>query len=532
MSDPVEVLKQVLKDDLRFRTTKSIEDAAALMDYYKNRAGKRTKQVNDDLGVGLLDVEHRPLQVGLLRYAIDRQGVMYSRPPTRWLMGKDGKRQASDSAQTILMRDVYERSLINTSMHKVDRLSNLLQVVGVRVYVQDDEVVLRVFTPDSIRRSPSDDIQTDIRRDKAFALKLAGGATTAEADKACWEVWEPLVEGWQLSVVENGELKGASSFSARLPFMLFYTELQDMAWPAMRDDRLAAAEAINAMANDLWANVRSETHSTRFWRGVAPEDVPAERGPGKEIAIENPNVDVKDLNPRPQIDSSVGVQQQVVGLYLVGEDLPPDDLDRNKQVVTGAALRTRLFGLIEKRQGNIPMARGYERKLFDIIRSQWNRQCTLKPGLTPLDEDTTVDIEFAAVDLPVDALQQVTSLTQEIELRIKSRVEAVQQARGCSREDAVKILAQVKVDEAFELSNAKTLDGKQVISLLDVIQLVVQQAISYESGVEVLRMAFGMEDPTARKMLGPMGFTPAIPVPPPPATPAAQGLDKQVKHGW
>lgn len=463
MTDADSVLaafKACCKDDANYRSSKELDNTVALLEYYDNRAEDRTRRVNKALGVGLTDVEHRPLQVGLLRYAIDRQAVVYARPPTRWLRSAGDSRLAPDDPQHVLMRRIYQAARVDLTMRLVDRLANLLQVVALRVYALRDRIEVRLFTPDLVRRSPDSTVQTELARDSAFALKTSNDE---------WEFWqrlspldaEPADEQWQMSVVQwrgedgNGNaVLTAPTPMPRPPAMLIYEQLGYQAWPDTRSYRIAATETINAMANDLWAGVRADTHNTRVWLGVAADEVPTTRGHGKEIAIEKPpsQVAVQDLAPRPQIDSSVGVQDKTVAMYLVSEDLPPDDLDKAKTVVTGAALRTRLFGLIERRAAQAQMAPENEATLFGLVRFQWNRLGLLRaakglPPLPTLDESLAMEIELAPIDLPTDSNIQVQANEKEVALGVKSRLEVAMEQRGISRAAAAQALEQIATDE-------------------------------------------------------------------------------------
>jgi hypothetical protein len=516
--------KLCMEADADYRTTKDIENVQALIDYYENHAEDLTRKVNTKLGVGLTDVvdEYRPIQVGLLRYAIDRQAVVYSRPPTRWLRGKDRHRMAAKDEQVALMREVYKTGRIDLVLRNVDRYANLLQVVALRVYGLRDRVDVRMFTPNNVRRNPDPTVQTDIARDASFALKLAGNQ---------WEFWErksPLdapasAELWEMSLVRwTGREQGSTLLQEptpqrHLPAMLVYEQHGHQAWPKVRDSRLAGSEAINAMGDDLWAGVRMDTHNTRVWKGVSADDIPRTRGHGKEVAIDRPpaSVEVQDLSPQPQIDSSVGVQQQTISLFLVTEDLPPDDLDRNKQVVTGAASRTRLFGLVERRNAQAMLAPHNEAQLYKIVRVTWNSLSLFNDGLAKLDDTTTMDVELAPLDLPMDANIEVQSNEKAVALRTKSRVEVIMGDRGISRDAAEEVKAQIEEDEADSAADAKeTMAGAQTEAFTVVIEKVHQGLIPRESGKVVLMHSYHLPDEEAEAALGPTNFKPVTKEPP------------------
>lgn len=543
MSDAtIELFKECLRSDAEHRTSKDLDDTVALLEYYGNRAEDRTKRVLAALGIvlrgatGMQPENHRPLQISLLRYAIDRQAVVYARPPTRWLVDEaTGTRQGSKSEQTKLMRLVYQRSRVDMVLRRVDRLANLLQVVLLRVYAVGDRLSVRVFTGDNVRRAPDAAVQTDLARDLCFALKTSGNT---------WEFWErlhPLADGlpqapqhqaWSMTLLKwDGSSKGSPQVlqpavvMGFLPALLVYENEGDEAWPPLRTNRLAATEAINAMANDLWTGTHADTHSTRVWKGVEAHEIPDSRGAGIEVAVPNPNVEVEDLAPRPQIDSSAASMNQEIALYLVSEDLPPDDLDKNKQVVTGAAQRTRLFGLIERRAAQAQMVPGNESGLYRIMRLQWNRLAA-RLGQPFLAVDTDIAVQLAAIDLPTEANLQVLANEKELALEVKSHIEVVMELRGVGRDEAVQILAQVALDEAETKPNAK--EAMTGIQLHEYVDLVVRTAggeLSRQSGAAIIQQGYGLTEEQALAALGPEGFTPP---PPPEAKPGPSAFGKTV----
>jgi hypothetical protein len=462
----LKAFEDCLKTDALYRGPKDLADCVALKEYYEQRAEQRVKDVNRVLGVGLLDVaDHRPLQIGLLRYAIDRQAVVYARPATRHLRRAEGRLDSKDP-ETQLMREVYEKSNVDLVMRRVDRYANLLQVVALRIYALADRLEVRLFSPDLVRRNPDPNVQNDLSRDESFALKVG-------ADQ--WEFWQRHHEldaptdreQWSMAVVQwSGEPRtkwwpfGQGSrllvppiFLPKAPAMLIYEQLGDEAWPSPRNFRLAATETINAMGNDLWAGQRHDTHNTRVWKGLSAEDLPAARGPGREIAVNQPpsQVEVQDLSPQTQLGPSAEIQQQTVGYYLVTEDLPPDDLDRNRQTVTGAAQKTRLFGLVERRAAQSMLAPTNEQRLWTIGRHQWNLRAASPMGqalgLKPLAEDTLLEVELAPMDLPVDDVQYYAAAEAALRLGVKSRLEIRMEKTGANRDRALDAMAQVKKDE-------------------------------------------------------------------------------------
>lgn len=451
-------LAQLREEDHAYRWLNEDAQTCALLEYYERRATDLVRRTNERLKVGPRDVPYTPIQSPLLPYSIRRQAVVYSRPPTRWLRNASGRLPGGDE-QTTLMREVYAAALADEVFRRVDRYTNLTRVVLVRPYAAQGRLYLRTFLRNQVLRNPDPAFQTDVRMDLALALRLAHGE---------WEHWEQLSPDatsgqprYRQTMLTERDGKVIASRVVGvfpvLPIVAWYDELTEECWPPLREDRLGAMEALNAMSNDLWAVTRSEVHSQTAFLNVHPEEVPRERGPGVDIAIDKAGADVKVLEHHPLIDSSQAVRDRSLGEFLTGEHCPPDDLDPRAVVVTGAGQKVRLHALTEHRQEAGAIFPRYETLTHEAVVFVWNAQAALgrltggKPA-TRMTVGLALELELSPLELPTEPLPNAQALGLLMEKGLLSRVEGIMRERGCGRDRAEVIAAQIDTDnEAFPL---------------------------------------------------------------------------------
>lgn len=429
-------------------------DVAALVSYYSDTSRMRTIARLRELGVGIRD-NLRPLEVSLLRYVVDQLAVAYSSAPSRWLLDDLGIRIPHADPVHRTFSEALSTSQYDLMWRHVDRMRALCRQCVVRFYPVDEvrRVEVRVFTPDLVMREPHPAIGSEMSLDRRFALRLSG------RNLEYWWKPEDAPDTWHMVWTdERGSMlpdeaqplasSGFASPYSMLPVGIVYDEYPSgQAWLAPRSHRLAAVEAVNAMANDLWALIRTQAHSTRMFTGVDPRDVPSERGPDVDLVFPAPDASGVDLTPSPKITESLEVLQHTIRMFLISENLPIDGLTPGAQVLTGIALRTQLRGLTERRQALVALAAQDERASYDRFRSVHNlhsgvwQTSQLPPG--------PVDVELGDLDVPTDAREELEAGSREIALGIASRVDLAMRIRRVGREAAMRIIQQVDADNAL-----------------------------------------------------------------------------------
>lgn len=445
-------LDALKKADAAWKSSDYTDDVSSLVAYYDDASSDLTRQRLTELGVGL-KANRRPLEVSLLRRVIDRIAVVYDRPATRWLLKPSGERFAEDSGEHRLMTEILDRAQYDLAWRRVDRRRALVRMCAVRFYPSDARrsVVLRTFDPSQILRSPSTHAPDCIDEDNRFALKLAGGA---------WEAWERTSDGWICFWLdEKGAPLESQPFGAagaapypELPVQLIYDDWPDgRPWLPVRCSRLSWVEAINAISNDLWALIVTQAHSQRVLKSSNPTATwPSEAGPSTVVRIDA-DEDVEDLSANPRIAECQAVLESLTRLWMISEDLPASELDRSKQVVTGATLRVQEQPLLQRREAQIPLAREDERIAWRRLRAVHNFHAP-DWGVPILNPTTELDVELADVEIPVDAREAQETIARSMALGSASVIDLIQAEHRVPRHQAIRIYERIQADrEAYPI---------------------------------------------------------------------------------
>ncbi len=420
--------------------------------YYDDSSRQPTLASLARLGVGLRD-NQKPLQISLLRRIIDRLAVLYDRVPNRWQVGDDRQRVSETSVEHQNFLDIYERASIDMAMRRVDRLKALLRSPIVRVYPVDSQrtVALRVFEPYNVMRHPSAETPDVIDEDHQFALRLAGGEGSPDEVWEHWYrkdgLWHMRLKGADGETVEDSSFLGDTSPYEELPVHVFYDEYPcGQAWLSPRFSRVSSAEGINAIANDLWALIVHEAHTTKVLKSDMTGTAPKESGPGSLWQIGTTD-DFQQLASNPKLQECLQTLEALIRLWTLSEDLPSSEFDRTKTIVTGAARKVEMAPLIARRETQLPLARKDEKALYRKIRAVHNVNAAAW-GLLPLGPDN-IDVEFGPMNVPSDEVENLAVLEKDLQLGFKSQIDAIQERHQLTRREAVAKAAQIASDNAM-----------------------------------------------------------------------------------
>lgn len=518
-------LAGLLKIDEDAKGHEAVKTWSELQSYYDDESAHLTRRELQHLGVGLAD-NPNPLEANILRRIVDRLATVYDRSPTRWLV-RDRKRLGETSEEHQAMVEAYLRAKVDLALRQVDRRRALSRQEVVRYYPSDhrQSVVLRLFGPNQIARDPDPQEPDCLEADRRFALKLAGEV---------YEYWERNVDGWRmlrvsksgepLEVQPYGDTDGISPMGDILPVQLIHDDYPGgKAWLNPRASRKSWTVAINAVANDLWNMVNHQAHSTRVFNTDDPNaSLPEVSGPNVTLKI-NSNDKITDITPNPKIKECQDFLEFILRTWSLSEDLPAEEFQPGRQVLTGAALKVLDRPLMARREAQIPLALEDERMGWRKFRAVHNLHASAW-GRPQLAADTDLEVEIAEVDYPADGQAAVLEEESELKTNQKSVIDLIARKRNMPRSKAIATYDRVVSDNAaFPFSTVDAAPpergtvGAQTEAILAVNDALALGKIARPTAVATLATIFGFDASTAEAMLNPEGFKPA----PPPAAPGA-----------
>lgn len=445
-------LRAIKAADAKHKPVGVTETWCQLAQYHDDTSRTLTVANLQRLGLGLRDNIH-PVEVNLLAYVMQRLNVVYSDPPSRFLLRGD-KRVPEGSSQHKLLLRAYETAGIDVAMRSAAVRTALLGQVFLRLYPIDarGSVVLRVFDPQYVLRDPDPGAADQITQDARFALSLAGDL---------YECWERTGDSWRCEwQTKDGALAPTQPFDGSAPYAsLPVVQLADRwtggrAWLPPKASRVGLIEAINAQANDLLNLGAIQGHGQWVYRREDPNTkLPAQTGAGTVWEVGANDV-VESITPTTNIAQVREVLQHYVRLFLAVEGLPPDELDGGRQVYSGAQLQAAERTLMERREAQLPICAAAERDLFRAFVAVHNVHAAAW-GEESFDESLELSVEFGDIDQPVDSKDQIETLTNGLAARLISPIDALQRVHSCSREQAIQIAERIKSDfEAYPIQVA------------------------------------------------------------------------------
>jgi hypothetical protein len=210
------------------------------------------------------------------------------------------------------------------------------------------------------------------------------------------------------------------------------------------------ADAINAMANDLWALIHHEAHNQIV---VATDDVklvPKEHGPGTTWVLPKDAV-ATILSSTVHMKEAQEVLDSFVRLWSLSEDLPISEFDRAKQMVTGAALKVASQPLLTRRADQVQLACSDERAAFERYRAVHNEhaansEAPLWQEREMIADDLELDVEIAEMDIPTDKAEIQDVGAKQIMMGTGSVIDQIEAEYGIPRHEALEKYAQIQKD--------------------------------------------------------------------------------------
>jgi hypothetical protein len=149
--------------------------------------------------------------------------------------------------------------------------------------------------------------------------------------------------------------------------------------------------------------------------------------------------------PNTPIEQVLKAIEFVIKQTAVANDLAANVFEIDPKAESGAAKFAESIDLLEARQDDIELWRGYEARLFEVIKRVVN---THLPGTIP--ESATMRVDFGEVDEGADKKTRLDAYSKRIELGLWSPVDALMADNPDvrTREQAMEILTERALETA------------------------------------------------------------------------------------
>lgn len=150
------------------------------------------------------------------------------------------------------------------------------------------------------------------------------------------------------------------------------------------------------------------------------------------------------VSPNPNMEASIDLQDRLLSYFLTSEGIDPKTISGKAEGEKYASGLERLLATIEKfeaSQDDLELFRWVEKQSFDIIKA-W---ASLLPQFpVSISDGTKLSVQFKKPEFVKTASEAEESVIKRMEAGLISKVEAIMELRGVSKEEAERIAQELE----------------------------------------------------------------------------------------
>lgn len=377
--------------------------------------------------------DFRLFGVNITRKIINRRATVYQGAPRRVFDGWD---QAKGEA-------LYAAIGANVSLKRATRIVKLLKSAALQVLWTANGPALTLIPPhrlDVIADDPANPLRIIVTHKAATAGAFAEAETVYD-DWSSSENFRRDYGGRKLRDPANAD--GRNPYGI-LPFVPLFDEAPDDSFfPLGGDDLIDAQLAVNVALVNLWRAIELQSHG-QAWASGVPVGSSIAVGPDRAVTLPTDGK-FGFATPGAPIKDVLSAIEFLIKQTAVANDLAANVFEIAPKAESGAAKIAESRDLYEARADDVDLWRGYEAKLFDVLRRVVN---TNLPGTIP--DNATVRVDFAEAREPLSEAERLDSYQRRIDLGLWSPVDALLADNPDigDREDAMAILSERREERA------------------------------------------------------------------------------------
>lgn len=430
--------------------------------------------------------------INLSRRMVDESASIYKRPPVREieLESQAGAESEADQELKLGILELYEDFRVNVAMKRANQKYKLHDQCCIQVLPKDGKIILRVLSPhqydvvpdpenpekalayviSTFDRSLLDNVTTrasDIQGTETGSKNEVAGSGTDEviADQddyraslkkyIVWTAEEILVATSQGDVISR-----APNPIGVLPFI-------DVAQDKDFEYWIRRGSGIVEFAID-YSTVLSDTVNTNRLQSYAQAVITAESVPDSVtvgpnnilfLKLDPTRPEMKPsfefVSPQPDMKSSLDLLDRLLNYFMTSRGIDPKSVSGDGKTASYASGLERLLAMIDRfeaSQDDIDLFQCVEQELFKLLRL-WYTEIR---GTALLDQEydfgewpedgVELCVKFAQPQMIRTESDKEASVVYRLENGLMSRVEAIEELRGVSKDEAQKIADEIDRD--------------------------------------------------------------------------------------
>lgn len=375
-----------------------------------------------------------PCFVNVVRKIIDLKSRVYADEPKRQIDGTE--------ADKALFAEIAEQSGLSVKLKTASRLTKLLKTTMIRPVWRNGRLELDLLTGDVL------DVIVGDSPEDIVSVMVTHYGTSGRPEEVTYSVWD--ASAWQRLDWRGHVIESGPNPYGVLPFVALHDRAPtDSFWQAGGDDLIALQEAISLKLTDLMHTIEHQGYGLG-WVSGAEGGGTLKTGPG--VLVELPkDSSLGFASPEAAIEEVVGAIDHLLKWACVSNGLPAASMSVDPSVESGIAKIVGNAELTESRADDVALWRGYEKRVFAVIRAVWNAHNARK-----LSDAATLTTDFADPKPETSAKDQASTWELLLSMGLISPVDAIMERNPdlTTREDALAHLIQIR-DETAALAETK-----------------------------------------------------------------------------
>lgn len=407
-------------------------NAAKRLDYYHDF---QADYIREQLARHFTKPENMtPCFVNLVRKIVNQLAMVYVQDARRSLDGGTERDQE-------IFQEIARSCGLGMKWKLCNRFAKLLGVVMLRPVWRGGRLDLDVVTPDVLDVAYGDTPE-DIQEIMVTYYPASG-----RNDEVTYSVW--TAETFKRLDYRGSEIEREPNPYGVIPFVPVWNRVPtDSFWTPGGEDLVVLQEAFNEKLTDLLYVLRMQGFGVGYVKGMKGELSNVDPGTffnlpeGGELGFANTNAPVAD---------SLAALDFILKQAAVSNGLPASSLTTDPTDESGVARIVGNRELEEMRRDDVDMFRGYERRLFGLVRTVWNHHNPARK----ISDKAELTVDFYDPKPAISADKQAALWDQLLAMGVISPVDIMLERNpDLSREEAKVRLVEVQ-DENREFSEHK-----------------------------------------------------------------------------
>jgi hypothetical protein len=400
--------------------------------------------------------------------------------------GKTGEETATDKALKDGILDLYEEFGVNVALKRANQKFKLHDQCAIQVIPKDGKIVLRVLAPHQYDVIPDpenpekaaafiistyDRFELDSQTQRAEDVQgsAIGAKNEANSTSGNMEIADKLdyllpvkkyiiwTKDQVLSVNENGGLiESQPNPIGALPFIDVAHWKDFEYWVRRGSGVVEFALDFSVVLSDTVNTNRLQSYAQAV---ITAEKVPESMTVGPQhilfLPLDPTRPEMKPsfefVNPSPDMKSSLDLQDRLLNYFLTSRGIDPKSISGDGKAQVYSSGLERLLAMIDRfeaSQDDVDIFKCVEREVSYLMRA-WYQAIRGTPMLDPeydfgdWPEDAEVCTSFAQPQMLKTDAEKEQSVVYRLENGLMSRVEALMELRGTSKEEAERLALEI-----------------------------------------------------------------------------------------